>query len=58
MRNFSQRAFSSTSPIAQGVLDQTQMIYQGARRNAMQVYITFNAFYERKAQASQLKGAD
>ena len=34
-----------TSQIAQDVLDQTEMIHQDARKNAMQAYIKYKAYY-------------
>ena len=47
-----------TSQIAQEVLDQTEMIHQDVRKNAMQAYIKYKAYYHRKANASKLKEAD
>ena len=47
-----------TSQIAQDVLDQTEMIHQDVRKNAMQAYIKYIAYYDKKANASKLKGAD
>ena len=47
-----------TSQIAQDVLDQTEMIHQDVRKNAMQAYIKYKAYYDRKANASKLKEAD
>ena len=46
------------SQIAQDVLDQTEIIFQGVRKNAMQAYIKYKAYYDRKANASKLKKAD
>ena len=40
------------------VLDQTQMIYQDVCRNAMQVYIKYKAYFDKKANSSKLKEAD
>ena len=54
----SQQAHIPTSQIAQSKLDQTQMIYQDGRRNAMQTYIKNKACYDKKANASKLKEAD
>ena len=34
------------------------MIYQDVRRNAMQAYIKYKAYYDEKANASKLKKAD
>ena len=47
-----------TSKIAQDVLEQTQMIYQDVRKNTMQAYIKYKAYYDKKANASKLKEAD
>ena len=46
------------SPIAQDVLEQTGIIFQDVRKNAMQAYIKNKAYYDRKANASKLKQAD
>ena len=47
-----------TSQIAQNVLDQTEMIHQDVRKNAMLAYIKQKAYYDKKANASKLKEAD
>ena len=47
-----------TSQIAQDVLEQTQMIYQDVRKNTMQAYIKYKAYYDQKANASKLKESD
>ena len=47
-----------TSQIAKDVLEQTEMMHQGARNNTMQAYIKYKAFYDEKANASKLKEAD
>ena len=47
-----------TSQIAQDVLDQTEMIHQDVRKNAMQAYIKYKTYYDKKANASKLKEAD
>ena len=47
-----------TSQIAQEVLEQTEMIYQDVRKNTMQAYIKYKAYYDKKAKASKLKEAD
>ena len=47
-----------TSQIAQEVLEQTEMIYQDVRKNTMQAYIKYKAYYDKKANASKLKEAD
>ena len=47
-----------TSQIAQEVLEQTEMIHQDVRKNIMQAYIKYKAYYDKKANASKLKEAD
>ena len=47
-----------TSQIAQEVLEQTEMIHQDVRKNFMQAYIKYKAYYDEKANASKLKEAD
>ena len=47
-----------TSQNAQDVLDQTEMIHQDVRKNTMQAYIKYKAYYDKKANASKLKEAD
>ena len=47
-----------TSQIAQDVLDQTELINQDVRRKAMQVYIKYKAYSDRKTNALKLKEAD
>ena len=47
-----------TSQSAQEVFDQTEMIHQGVRKNTMQAYIKYKAYYDEKANASKLKEAD
>ena len=46
------------SQIAQDVLEQTETIFQDVRKNAMQAYIKYKAYYDRKANATKLKKAD
>ena len=46
-----------TSQNAQDVLHQTEMIHQDVRKNAMQAYIKYKAYYDKKANASKLKEA-
>ena len=46
------------SHIAPDVLDQTDMIFQDVRKNAMQAFIKYKAYYDKKANASELKQAD
>ena len=47
-----------TSQIAQEILEQTEMIHQDVRKNTMQAYIKYKAYYDKKANASKLKEAD
>ena len=47
-----------TSQIAQDVLEKTEMIHQYVRKNTMQAYIKYKAYYDKKANASKLKEAD
>ena len=47
-----------TSQIAQDVLDQTEMIHQDVRKNTMQAYIKYKAYYDQKAISSKLKEED
>ena len=47
-----------TSHIAQDFLDQTEMIRQDVRKNTMQAYIKYKAYYDKKANVSKLKEAD
>ena len=53
-----QKTPSPDSEIAQDVLEQTEMIFQDVCRNAMQAYIKYKAYYEKKANASKLKEID
>ena len=53
-----QKIPSPDSEIAQDVLEQTEMIFQDVRRNAMQSYIKYKAYYHKKANASKLKQSD
>ena len=46
------------SQITQDVLEQTETIFQDVRKNTMQAYIKYKAYYVRKANASKLKKAD
>ena len=53
-----QKIPSPDSEIAQDVLEQMEMIFQDVRRNAMQAYIKYKAYYDKKANASKLKQSD
>ena len=46
------------SQIAQDLLERTETIFQDVRKNAMQAYIKYKAYYDKKANASKLKKAD
>ena len=54
----SQKNSSPDSEIAQDVLEQTEMIFQDVRRNAMQAHIKYKAYYDKKTKASKLKQSD
>ena len=43
------------SQIAQDVLEQTETFFQDVRKNTMQAYIKYKAYYDRKTNASKLK---
>ena len=43
------------SEIAQDVLEQSETIFQDVRRNAMQAYIKYKTYYDKKANATKLK---
>ena len=47
-----------TSQTAQEVLEQTEMIHKDARKNTMQAYIKYKAYYDKKANSSKLNEAD
>ena len=55
--NSPQKESISTSQIAQGVVGQTRM-NQDVSLNAMQAYIKYKAYCDKKANASKLKEAD
>ena len=50
-----QKIPSPNSEIPQDVLEQTETISQDVKRNAMQAYIKYKAYYDEKANASKLK---
>ena len=47
-----------TSQIAEEILGQTEMIHQGVRKNILQAYIKYKAYYDKKTNASNHKVAD
>ena len=49
---------SPDSEIAQDVLEQTETIFQDVRKNAMQAYIKYKSYYDKKTNASKLKQSD
>ena len=53
-----QKIPSPDSEIAQHVLEQTEMIFQDVRRNAMRAYTKYKAYYDKKANASKLKQSE
>ena len=53
-----QKIPSLDSQIAQDVLEQTEIMFQDVRKNFMQSYIKYKAYYDKKANASKLKQAD
>ena len=53
-----QKVPSPNSQIAQDVLEQTEMSFQDVRKNAMQAYIKYKAYYDKKTNVSNLKQAD
>ena len=53
-----QKIPSPDSQIAQDVLEQTKIIFQDVRKNAMQACIKYKAYYDKKANASKLRHTD
>ena len=53
-----QKTSSRDSEIAQDVLEQTEAIFQDVRKNGMQAYIKYKAYYDKKANASKLKQSE
>ena len=53
-----QKIRSPDSQFDQDVLEQTEMILQDVRKNAMQAFIKHKAYYVKKVNASKLKQAD
>ena len=49
---------SSDSQTTQDVLEQTEMVFQDVRKNAMQAYIKYKAYYHKKTNASKIRKAD
>ena len=53
-----QKVSTPISQTAKDDLEQTEMIFQDVRKNAMQAYIKYKAFYDTKTEAKKLKPAD
>ena len=53
-----QKIPSPGSEFAHDILEQAELIFQDVSRNAMQAYIKYKAYYDKKPNASQLKQAD
>ena len=53
-----QQAPIPTLQYMQDVSDQTEMIYQDVRRNAMQAFIKYKAYYDKTANVSKFKEAE
>ena len=53
-----QKIPSPDSQIAQDGLEQTEIIFQDVRKNVMQAYIIYKAYYDKKENASKPKHAD
>ena len=53
-----QKIPSPESQIAQDLLEQTKRIFQDVHKNAMQAYIKYKAYYDKKANASKVRHAD
>ena len=53
-----QKILSPDSQIAQDVLEQTEIIFQDVRKIAMQAYIKYKAYFDKKANASKLRHAE
>ena len=53
-----QKIPSPDSQIVQDALEQSETIFQDVRRNTMQTYIKYKAYYDIKANASKLKQSD
>ena len=49
---------SPDSQIAQDLLEQTEMTFQDVRKNDMQAYIKYKAYYDEKANLSKFKPTD
>ena len=52
-----QKISAPNSQIAEDVPEQTELIFQDLRKKAMQAYIKYKAYYDKKANVSELKQA-
>ena len=52
-----QKIPAPNSEIAQDVLEQTEITFQDVRKNAMQAYIKYKAYHDKKTNASKVKQA-
>ena len=50
-----QKTPTPNSEFVQDVFEQTEMILQDVRKNAMQVYIYYKGYHDKKGNASELK---
>ena len=50
-----QKIPSPDSQIAQDMLEQMELIFHDVRKNAMEAYIKYKAYYDKKVNASKLK---
>ena len=50
-----QRTPTPNSQFVEDVLKQTEMIFNDVRKNTMQAYIKYKAYYDKKPKASKLK---
>ena len=50
-----QRIPTPNSQAAENVIKRTELIFHDVRKNTMQAYIKYKAYYDKKAKASKLK---
>ena len=53
-----QKSSRVKSQVAQNILEQTEIISQELRKNSLEAYIKYNAYYDKKASVSKLKERD
>ena len=56
--NRPQKTPTPNSQVTQDVTEQTEIIFQDVRKNVMQAYIKYKAYYDKKAHASELNERD